>query len=287
MSLWVDFRDNKFGERYRLIDLRGKSALVTGASAGIGEAIARVLAREVGTLVLVARRRERLDAIAADLKKDRANLRVIVRACDLVHRAATAVMFDALEKDGVVIDILINNAGFGDRGLFEGADWKKIESLLELNVVSATFVLRRLLPGMVARRFGAVLNVGSTAGIVPSPESATYAASKAYLNHLNEAVRAELSGTGVSLTALLPGPVPTEFQAVAGGMLRPAIPRPFWVDAATCAEEAIRALKRGDARVVPGLAPRLAALAVEATPKAFLRPLLARVGRGLRNRKKQ
>ena len=262
-----------------MIDLGGKTALVTGASAGIGEAIARVLAREgVGTLVLVARRRERLDALAAELSAARATLCVIVRACDLADRAATGEMLDALEKDGVAIDILINNAGLGNHALFEASDWQKLEALLEVNVVSATYVLHRVLPGMVARRFGAILNVGSTAGIVPSPESATYAASKAYVNHLSEALRSELAGTGVSVTALLPGPVPTEFQAVAGGMFRPPIPRPFWVDATTCAEAAVRALKRGDARVMPGLGPRLAALAAEATPKALLRPLLARAG---------
>src|SRR5262249_24103418 len=143
-------------------------------------------------------------------------LRVLVRDIDLIDRQATGAMLEGLDREGAAVDVLINNAGFGDYGLFEGSDWSKIERMLELNVVSLTFLLNRLIPPMTKRGFGAILNVGSVAGMVPSPGMGSYAATKAYVNHLSEGLRAELAGTGVSVTALCPGPVATEFQEVAG-----------------------------------------------------------------------
>jgi uncharacterized protein len=262
-----------------MVELRGKTALVTGASAGIGRELARVLSREVATLILVARRRERLDELAAELTQIRPALRVLVRPVDLLDRAAVGALFDALEAEGEAVDVLVNNAGFGDYGFLEQRAWDKLEQMLELNVVSATMLLNRLLPKMVARGSGAVLNVGSVAGIVPSPGMSTYAASKAYLNHLSEGLRVDLAGTGVTVTVLCPGPVETEFQEVAGSDRRPALPQIIHVDAVTCAEEAVRALKRGDARVIPGLAPRLMATLVDTLPRALVRPLLSRMAK--------
>jgi len=265
-----------------MIELRGRTALITGASAGIGREIARVLAREVGTLVLVARRRERLDELAQELVAVRPGLRVLVRAVDLLDRPATLVMLDDLEKAGEAIDVLVNNAGFGDYGLLEKREFSKIERMLELNVVSATLLLSRLVPPMVARRQGAILNLGSVAGILPSPAMSTYAASKAYMNHLSEGLRAELAGTGVSVTVVCPGPVPTEFQEVAGSEARPPLPKAMHVDVVTCAEQAVEALKRGKARIIPGLVPRAMAMTVDALPKAIVRPFLAKMGRKMR-----
>jgi short-subunit dehydrogenase len=265
-----------------MIALEGRTALVTGASAGIGREIAKVLAREVGTLVLVARRRDRLEELANELRAVRPELRVLVRAVDLIDRNATGEMLSALEREGIAIDVLVNNAGFGDYGLFDKREWPKFERMLELNVVSATFVLNRLIPSMVKRGFGAILNVGSAAGMFPSPGMGSYAATKAYLNHLSEGLRAELAGTGVSVTALCPGPVATEFQDVAGARARPPMPRAFHVDVALCAEESVRALKRGRARVIPGVAMKAAVLSVEAIPKAVVRPFLRRAAKRLR-----
>ncbi|HSN98548.1 MAG TPA: SDR family NAD(P)-dependent oxidoreductase, partial [Candidatus Nanopelagicales bacterium] len=199
------------------VELSGRTALVTGASAGIGREIARVLARDVGTLILVARRRERLDEVAAELGAGRPSLRVLVRPVDLLDRAATGALLDALEGEGEQVDVLVNNAGFGDYAFFTESAWSKLEPMLELNVVSATYLLHRLVPGMVSRGFGAILNVGSCAGIAPSPQMVAYSATKAYINLLSEGLRAELAGTGVSVTNLSPGPIPTEFQEVAGG----------------------------------------------------------------------
>lgn len=264
-----------------MLELTGKTALVTGASAGIGREIARLLAPEVETLVLVARRQDRLEELAAELTRGRAGLRVLVRAVDLTDRAATGALLDALEREGVRVDVFINNAGFGDYGLFDRSDWAKTEQMLELNVVSATFLLRRLIPPMVERGFGAVLNVGSIAGMVANPGMATYGATKAYFNHLSDAIRAELTGTGVVVTALCPGPVATEFQEVAGSEGTNPLPELFHVDAVACAEQGLAGLKRGRARVIPGPV-RAVMLPLEVIPKSLVRPVLARMGRKVR-----
>jgi short-subunit dehydrogenase len=266
-----------------VLDLAGKTALVTGASAGIGQELARVLAREVVTLVLVARRRDRLEALSDELRSAWPRLRVLVRDVDVSDRRATQAMLDELAAEGEVIDVLINNAGLGDYGLFEYAEWSKLERMLEVNVVGATFLLNRVVPSMVERGFGAILNVGSFAGIVPSPGMGVYSATKAYVNHLSACLSAELAGTGVSVTVLCPGPVETEFQAVAGTGARPPMPRSFYVDVTACAEEAVQALKRRKARLIPGAAVKVAALSIEALPKAVLRPVLARTAKRIRN----
>jgi short-subunit dehydrogenase len=264
------------------LDLTGRTALVTGASAGIGREIARLLAREVGMMVLVARRQDRLDELAAELVNARPGLRVLVRAVDLADRAATGAVLDELEREGVAVDVLVNNAGFGDRGLFEKRGWTKTEQMIELNVVSATFLLHRLVPPMVGRAFGAVLNVGSVAGMFPSPGFATYSATKAYVNLLTEALHAELAGTGVSVTVLCPGPVPTEFQEVAGSAGKNPMPKAFHIDAAQCAAEAIAGLKAGEARVIPGAGVRAAMLSVEALPKPLQRLAAVQMGKRVR-----
>jgi uncharacterized protein len=265
-----------------MYDLRGKTALVTGASAGIGREIARVLGRDVSKLVLVARRRERLDELAQELTAKRPDLRVLVRAVDLLDRTATGAMLDDLEKSGETIDVLVNNAGFGDYGLLHEREWPKIEQMLQLNVVTATFLLSRLVPPMVARRSGAVMNIGSIAGILVSPAMGAYSATKAYVNHLSEAMRAELTGTGVVMTVVCPGPIETEFQEVAGSDVRPPLPAAVHIDAVTCAEEAVAGMVNDRARVIPGLMPRLFTAAGDAVPKALMRPILANMVRKLR-----
>jgi len=262
------------------LDLKGKTALVTGASAGIGRELARLLAADVACLILVARRQDRLDELAAELRQTRADLCVLTRSCDISDRAAAGEMLDALERDGVGVDVLINNAGFGDYGLFDQREWEKLEQMVELNVVSATFLLHRLIPLMVTRGFGAILNVGSIAGMISNPSMATYGATKAYLNFLSESLRAELAGTGVVVTALCPGPVPTEFQEVAGDGTRLPLPAFATVSASACARAGLEGLKKGKARVIPGVVRAMAA--VEALPKPLLRPLLAHAGKQLR-----
>ncbi len=264
------------------VDLGGRTALVTGASAGIGREIARILARKVGVLVLVARRKDRLEELAAELSAAHGGLRVLVRAVDLLDRAATGAVLDGLEKDGVLVDVLVNNAGFGDYGLFEKSGWTKTEQMIELDVVSTTFLLHRLLPPMVGRGFGAILNVGSTAGMFPSPRFAAYSASKAYVNLLSEALHAELAGTGVSVTVLCPGPVPTEFQEVAGSAGRSPMPKAFHIDAVQCAQEAVDALEAGEGRRISGVAVRAAMVSLEALPRVVVRQAAVQMGKKAR-----
>lgn len=264
------------------VDIKGRTALVTGASAGIGRELAKLFARDVSTLVLVARRRDRLEELGAELTRDNPGLRVIPRDVDLTDRAATGAMLDALESEGVAIDVLVNNAGFGDYGLFERSGWTKTEAMLELNVVSATFLLHRVIPGMVGRGFGAIMNIGSTAGMFPSPGVGVYGATKAYFNHLSEVLSAELAGTGVHVTVVCPGPVPTEFQAVAGNEGRPLMPEMFHIDAAQCAKESLDAMLKGEVRVVPGGAMRAVVGPLAVLPKAVMRPVLRRMAKKVR-----
>ncbi|HEY4120454.1 MAG TPA: SDR family oxidoreductase [Byssovorax sp.] len=266
-----------------MLDRSGRTALVTGASAGIGREIARLLAKDVARLVIVARRKDRLDELAADLKKENPRLVVDVRAVDLLDRAATGAMLDDLEKDHVAIDVFVNNAGFGDHGFFEDLTWDKNERLLELNVVTATYLLHRLVPPMITRGAGAILNVGSSAGMLPGVGSSTYAASKAYVNHLSEALAAELAGTGVTVTTLCPGPVPTEFQEVAGTR-EPPMPAAFHVDPVTCAREALDAMWAGKPRLIPGGRMRAAVIALESIPRALVRPFLRKQAADARKR---
>jgi hypothetical protein len=287
----------------RKFELRGKTALVTGASSGIGRALAEVLARDVGTLVLVARRRDRLDALAKELTGRAPSLRVIVRDVDLTDRAAAGAMIDALEAEGVAIDVLVNNAGFGDRGPIDERPWAKLEALLELNVVSFTWLVHRLLPGMIARGSGAIMLVGSIAGIAAKPGSAVYGASKSYVNGLGEALHAELSSLGLFVTTVLPGPVPTEFGALAAktdaepvderwrahaaaATAAPSgpfkLPNVLVVSAEQCAEEAVAALVRGQARVVTGAGVKAFAAVMDNLPRPLLRATLARAAARLR-----
>ncbi|MBK8257508.1 MAG: SDR family oxidoreductase [Polyangiaceae bacterium] len=286
------------------ISLSGRTALVTGASSGIGAEVARELACDVSTLVLVARRRDRLEDLASELTAAHHGLRVIVRDVDLTDLAATGRLLDELEASGVAIDVLVNNAGFGDRGLLDERPWSKIESLLALNVVSATFLIHRVLPKMVARGFGAIMNVGSVAGIVSKPGSAVYGASKSYLNALSDALSAELRGTGVTVTAVLPGPVPTEFGAMAmkddAAPVRAAsaenagaderreprlkLPRAMVVSARECARQAVLGMKRGSARVVPGGLVYTMAKIMDNAPRPVLRELLGRSAAKMRRR---
>ncbi len=284
----------------RSFDLRRKTALVTGASSGIGRALADVLARDVATLILVARRRDRLDMLAQELRARHAELRVLVREVDLTDRTATAAMLDALDDEGIAVDLLVNNAGFGDRGLLQERPWSKLEALLELNVVTATFLIHRLVPGMITRGSGAIMNVGSIAGIVAKPGSAVYGSSKSYLNALGEALHAELSSAGIIVTTVLPGPVPTEFggmaqkldaaplmeappEAAPGAPPSPfKLPKVFVVSAEECAEQAVHALVHGRARVVPGATVKVMATVMDNLPRPVLRKVLGRAAARMR-----
>ena len=251
----------------------GKSALVTGASSGLGEEFARQLAETgLAHLVLVARRWDRLEKLRGKLSARVP--RIDLHAVDLSDAAAVTHLIAALEAASFRPDILINNAGLGDLGNFETCTPEKIEAMLAVNIVALTRLTRWAVPGLVARRCGWICNVGSSAGILPLPTFAVYAATKAYVNSFSEALRVELQGAGIRVLALCPGPVETEFGQVAS---RPDGKRKFSAPAALAVskEEVVRqtleALERGSGRLIPGLAVRFSMLLAESTPRWLMR----------------
>ena len=189
-------------------------ALVTGASGGIGAALARELARHGHDLVLAARGVAAMEALAAELREGGAGATVI--PADLSKPGAAATLADEIARSGVAIDILVNNAGLGAAGRFDRADPARISEILQVNIVALTKLTRLLLPGMIARGRGRVMLVASVAGFQPGPRMAAYFASKAYVLSLGEALAYELRGTGVSVTVLCPGATATNFFTVAG-----------------------------------------------------------------------
>ena len=192
----------------------GCNALITGASAGIGREFARQLAGRARSMILIARREEQLLELNHELQQQHENLRVHIRKVDLSNLAQLKELMESLDREQVEIDLLVNNAGLGDAGLFATSDPTRNEQMLLVNVVALTSLTRHLLPHMIAKRHGGILNVSSSAGFLPIPGDGVYAATKAYVTSFSEALRAELRGTGVSVCALCPGPVQTEFQEV-------------------------------------------------------------------------
>ncbi|MBW4520054.1 MAG: SDR family oxidoreductase [Scytolyngbya sp. HA4215-MV1] len=191
-----------------------QTALITGASGGIGYELAKLLAQDHYNLVLVARSEAKLHAIQQDLTQQY-GVKVKVLAKDLAIANMAEEIFWALESEQTSISVLVNNAGFGDFGYFAETDWQKTANMLQVNVVALTQLTHLLLPGMVQRGQGKILNLASTAAFQPGPLMAVYYATKAYVLSFSEAIANELQGTGVTVTALCPGPTESGFQAAA------------------------------------------------------------------------
>lgn len=189
--------------------------VITGASSGIGEGFARAFAREGRKLVLVARRADRLEALAAELRRGH-GVEVRIEVVDFRDPAAVAALLPRLDAQGVVVEGLVNNAGLGSQASLARMEEAAIDAMLEVNVAALVRLTRRVLPGMLERGSGFVLNVASTAAFQPVPYFAVYAATKAFVVSFSEAVHEEVRGRGVLVTALCPGPTHTEFQQVAG-----------------------------------------------------------------------
>jgi short-subunit dehydrogenase len=252
-------------------------ALVTGASAGIGSALARQLAAAGHGLVLVARRKPRLDALATELR-DGYGVRAETIACDLSKAAPRGRLPGRIEKLGLAVRILVNNAGFATGGPFHEADPSRELEQVGVLVEAVVGLTSSFVPGMVDRRSGAVLNVASTAGMQPMPYSAGYSAAKAYVLAFSEAIHYELKGRGVSVTALCPGPVATDFWDIAGWEVtggqafERALPGPAWISAEQAAQAGLDGLASGRRVVVPGLPVRTAMLAGRYVPNALKLP---------------
>lgn len=189
-----------------------KVALVTGASSGIGRELARLHAGKQGDLVIVARREQALEELKSELESKH-GVTVLCLAMDLADPAAAERLYDQIKAAGIEVEYLMNNAGFGGHGKFYQRDWEKDQAMIQLNVATLTELTRRFLPEMVARQRGCVLNTASTAAFVPGPLQAVYYATKAYVVSFSQAIAEELRDDNVTVTALCPGPVATEFVA--------------------------------------------------------------------------
>jgi short-subunit dehydrogenase len=252
------------------------TALVTGASAGIGQEIARELARRGHGVTLVARRRDRLQALAGELASEH-GVRAEVLPCDLLDPDARAALPGRVAELGLRVDVLVNNAGFGTAGPFHASAVERELQQIRILVEAVADLTGRFLPGMVYRGEGAILNVASTAGFSALPNMTGYGAAKAWARSFSHALHEEVKPEGVSVTALCPGPVETEFFDVAGPTpIEAVIPRQLWVDAPDVARAGVAALAAGKAEVVPGRAMSALMQASRLTPQEVRMPLLGR-----------
>lgn len=246
-------------------------AVITGASMGIGLELAKLAAADGHDLVLIARSQDRLAALAAELRSAHGVSATVVPA-DLTDPAAPARVAEVIDAAGLAPDVLVNCAGFGSSGLYWQSDRARELGMIQVNVTAVADLTHRLLGGMVDRKRGRVLNVASTAGFVPGPKMATYYATKAFVVSFTEALAHELRGTGVTATALCPGPVATAFSKVAGNdqsiLFKVAVDRPERV-----AMIGWKAMKRGRAVVVTGWTNQLAALGVRFSPRVVARAM--------------
>jgi uncharacterized protein len=254
------------------------TAIVTGASSGIGAEIARELARRGHGLTLVARRDDRLKTLADELAQTH-SIRAEVLAADLTDADARSELPAQLEGRGLTADILVNNAGFTTMGHVYMADRAAELALVRTNVEAVVDLCTMFVPGMVTRHRGAVLNTASTAAFQPLPGQAAYGASKAFVLSYGRALRAELHGTGVSVTTLCPGPVETGFAEAAGMTDEEAaetLPKIMWIPAGDVARAAVEGLEAGRGVVIPGTVNRAAAGLAHLVPKSLLLPLMAK-----------
>ena len=250
-----------------------ETVLVTGASSGIGQELATCFARAGSDVVLVARSEQKLQQLAQRLGSDyRVNASVI--ASDLSRADAPAEIVAEVERRGLQVDVLVNNAGFADRGAFAQLGLERQQTMIQVNIVALTDLARLLLPGMLQRRRGGVLNVASTAAFQPGPNMAVYYATKAFVLSLSEALTEEVASSGVTATCLAPGPTDTGFAAEAN-VVETRLFKMGAMDAAAVAAAGYQGFRAGKALVIPGLRNRLGAFAVRLTPRAMMRKFVA------------
>jgi short-subunit dehydrogenase len=257
-----------------------RCAVVTGASSGIGSELARERARRGHQVVLVARTESKLDELAAEIGKG-----AHVLATDLADHDARRRLVDRVGVLGLVPDLLVNNAGLSTLGPVHHSDPEAELNVVEVDIAAVVDLCSRFLPGMVERGTGAVLNVASTAAFQPLPGQATYGAAKAFVLSYTQSLSGELAGTGVTVTALCPGPVETGFGEAAGFDAQEshdALPSFMWLPASEVARAAVDGMDRGRTVVIPGVANRAGAAFARLAPKRLLVPLLARNHPGLR-----
>lgn len=256
-----------------------QTVLITGASGGIGEALAHRFARGGFDLVLVARTENKLQALATELTRAH-GVSAHVIACDLSDPVAPRRIVEQLNARGIMVDMLVNNAGFATYGSFAELDLDGELRMLQVNVVTLTHLTRLLLPGMLARRRGRILNVASTAAFMPGPLMAVYYASKAFVLSFSEALHNELTGSGVTVTALCPGPTSTGFQARAQMEQSRLVQGRTIMSVETVADAGYSALLKGQPLIIPGLMNRIQAF----LPRLLPRRLIPQIVRNAQDR---
>jgi short-subunit dehydrogenase len=248
------------------------TCVVTGASSGIGAEVARELSRRGHGVTLVARREDRLRELAAELG-DNAG----VHACDVTDPNARKGLADALAARGTTVSVVVNNAGFSTSGPFASGDRDRELDMVRTNIEAVVDFCALFVPGMVERGSGAILNLASTASFQPLPMQAGYAATKAFVLSFTESLHAELGGSGVTVTALCPGPVKTEFVDVAEIPGAESMPDFFWASAEQVAKAGVKGLERGKRVVIPGALNRAGAIGGQHAPRSLVLRLASRV----------
>jgi uncharacterized protein len=257
----------------------GSTVLITGASSGIGADLARQLGERGYNVTLSARRRERLEELADELREAH-DIHVDVETCDLGDAAARRRLADKLRSGEREVVGVCNNAGFGNLGNFLEQDLESETDVVRLNVEAVHELTGAFLPRMVEQGAGAVLNVASTAAFQPLPGFATYAASKAFVHSFSEAVHSELSGTGVSVTSLCPGFTRTEFEQAAGAEdAASKLPGFTWMESDDVARQAVEGMLAGKRTVVPGVLNKAVSTSGRYVPRTVLLPLVKTVSR--------
>lgn len=265
------------------VSYKDQRILITGASAGIGREFARQLASEAKVLVLVARRAERLQSLKVELELSYPRLKVYVYSCDLAIKENVNNLYHYISNQLGTIDILINNAGFGDMCLFERSDWEKLEKMIHLNIRSLTHLCHLYSGEMVAQRKGGILNISSGLGLIFMPGMSVYSASKNYVTSFTEALRVELKGTGVIVSQSCPGPVTTEFGKIANSLSRRKnLPRGFEISASECVKSSLKGFSRGQAIIVPGNMMSFAMKMTPILPRALMRIIFKKSIKNLR-----
>jgi short-subunit dehydrogenase len=250
--------------------MNNETVLLTGASSGIGRELARCFAADGSRLILVARTVSALETLARELRECH-GIEVIVRAADLANPGAPAELHAAFKQSGLSVDVLINNAGFGAHGRMLELPLARQLDMVQVNVTALTHLTRLFLPDMVSRRSGGVLNVASTAAFQPGPGMAVYYATKAYVLSFTEALAEELRGTGVTATALCPGPTADTNFGVAAQFKGPDLLTKGALPAATVARFGHKAFRRSRCVAIPGVRNRLLTFAVRLAPRAVIR----------------
>lgn len=258
-------------------------ALITGASAGIGAAFAKALAQDGVDLVLTARRLDRLQALQKEIA-DAHGVRVEVITADLADSAAPQALFAELARRGIAIDILVNNAGYGIAAKYKDTKWEEQAAFLQVMVTAVAQLTHLLLPGMLARDYGRIINIASLAGLTYGTPGATlYSAAKSFMIKFTEALSLELQSTGVSATAVCPGFTFSEFHDVNGMRSRVSkLPSALWMDADTVARQGIKAAMAGQDVYINGTVNQLIAAAMRHLPKSATRALTARQSKRFR-----